>query len=161
MYKIRSIKQIIFNKYATNLKTTIFQRTQVCSLLFEFNNYSFLIDIIDNIIYTSGLCHQNSNQWQCSIIVTCLPLYHVISILHCHWRKLWSHDTDVFLTYIGFFIILTQFYVTFSRQEHQIDFLQVSLKSWDSQVSAYTPFHFSFTIPLSFKNLLKMGKMFN
>ena len=35
LYKIRSIKQIIFNKYATNLKTTIYPRvaweTQVCS----------------------------------------------------------------------------------------------------------------------------------
>ena len=27
LYKIRNIKQIIFNKYATNLKTTISQRS--------------------------------------------------------------------------------------------------------------------------------------
>ena len=25
--------------------------------------FLFLIDIIDNIIYASGTCHQNSNQW--------------------------------------------------------------------------------------------------
>ena len=31
-------------------------------LLFAFNNFSFLIDIW-NIIYASGSCHQNSNQW--------------------------------------------------------------------------------------------------
>ena len=29
---------------------------------FEFNNFSFLIDIFDNIIYASGTCHQNSKQ---------------------------------------------------------------------------------------------------
>jgi len=42
-------------------------------------------------------------------------------------------------------IIFTQFYSNFSRQEHQI---YVSINSRDSQVSAYTPFHFSFTVPL-------------
>ena len=31
--------------------------------------------------------------------------------------------TDVYLTYIRFGIILTQFYVNFSRQEHQKDVL--------------------------------------
>ena len=113
-YKIRSIKQIIYNKYATNLKTRISQRSlrnsSLLLLLFEFNNFSFLIAIIDNIIYASWICHQNSNQWQCSIIVTCLCLYHVTSILH------------IYLTSIRFGIILTQFYVNFSRQE-QIDVL--------------------------------------
>ena len=68
------------------------------------------------------------------------------------WREFWSRDTDLYLTYLCFVIILTQFYVNFSRQEHQIDFLQVSLDSWNSQVSAYTPFHFSFTVPLRLKN---------
>ena len=47
LYKIRSVKQIIFNKYATNLKTMISQRSLRISgwplLLFEFNNFSFLI----------------------------------------------------------------------------------------------------------------------
>ena len=48
------IKQIIFNKYETNLKTTISQRNlRVCSL-FEFNHFSLLID---NIIYASGTLH--------------------------------------------------------------------------------------------------------
>jgi len=35
-------------------------------------------------------------------------------------------DTDVYLTNIRFGIILTQFYVNCSRQEHQIDVLYVS-----------------------------------
>ena len=43
--------------------------------LFEFNNFSFLIDIIDNVIFTSGSCHKNSNQWQFSIIVTCVSFF--------------------------------------------------------------------------------------
>ena len=81
LFKIGNIKQIIFNKYASNLKITISQRSlrnsSLLLLLFEFNNFSFLIDIIDNILYASGTCHQNSNQWQCSIMVTCLRLYHM------------------------------------------------------------------------------------
>ena len=40
---------------------------------------------------------------------------------------------------MNFRIILTQFYTNFSRQEHQIKL------SW----VAYTPFHFSFTVPLT------------
>ena len=66
LYKIRSIKQIIFNKYATNLETTIAQsslrNSDLLLLLFEFDNFSFSIDKIDTIIYTSGSCHQNFNQ---------------------------------------------------------------------------------------------------
>ena len=120
LYKIRNIKQIIFNKYETNLKTTISEKLWC---IFEFNNFSILIDIIDNVIYTSGPCHQHSNQWQCRIIVTCLRLHHMTRILHCYWREFWSHETDIYLTYIWFGIILTQFYVNFSRQEHQIDVL--------------------------------------
>ena len=57
-------------------------------LLFEFNNFSVLIDIIDNIIYASGTCHQNSNQWQCSIIVTC-DQYNAV-----------SRDADVYQLHI-------------------------------------------------------------
>ena len=73
-YKILSFKQIIFSKYATNLKTTISQRSLtnlgLLQLLFEFNNFSFLIDIIDNIIDTFVSHDQNSHQRQCSTIVT-------------------------------------------------------------------------------------------
>ena len=85
-------------------------------LLFKFNNFLFVIDIIDNIIYASETCHQNSNHWQCSVIVMCLRLYPVTRILHCHWRDFWSLNTNQYLTYIRFgIIILTQFYVNFSR----------------------------------------------
>ena len=58
--------------------------------LFEFNEFSFLIDIIDNIINTSVSRDQNSHQWQCIIIVTwydgyndtALPLVEIIAT----WR---------------------------------------------------------------------------
>jgi len=49
--------------------------------------------------------------------------------------------------YMNFRIILTQFYINFSRHEHQIDVLYVyrSMLRFD-QVSSYTPFHLSFTV---------------
>ena len=54
LYKSCSIKQIIFNNYATNLKTIVSHRSlRISSLLiFEFFilYFEFLIDIIDNII---------------------------------------------------------------------------------------------------------------
>ena len=76
-------------------------------------------------------------------------LIHVTTILLCYWRKFWWRNTRLYKLSLVFGIILTQFYINFSRQEHQIDVLYVSLKFWDSQVSAYTPFHFSFTVPLT------------
>ena len=56
------------------------------------------------------------------------------------------------LTYTRFGVILTQFYINFSIKVHQLELLHVSFNAWDSQVSAYTPFHFSFTAPLSIFN---------
>ena len=60
LYKNSRFKWIIFIKYTTNLKTMISQRSlrnlNLLLLLFEFNNFSFLIDIIDNIINTSVSC---------------------------------------------------------------------------------------------------------
>ena len=50
--KIRRFKQIIFSKYATNLKKTISQRSlSNWGLILKFNNFSFLIDI-NNVIIT-------------------------------------------------------------------------------------------------------------
>ena len=99
LYKNSRFKLIIFRKYTTNLKTTISQRSLrnvgLLLLLFKFNDFSFLIDIIDNIINTSVSYDQNSHQWQYSIIIMWLRLYHVTSILHCHWWEFWSPDTDV------------------------------------------------------------------
>ena len=60
-------------------------------------------------------------QYYCPV---CLYHVSVTSTLHCHWRNFWSRDTDVYLTYIRLGIILTQFYINFSRQEHQICIVQ-------------------------------------
>ena len=51
--------------------------------------------------------------------------------------------------YMNFRINLTQFYINFSRQDHQIEVLKVSFNAWDSQVSFHTTFHFSLPVPLS------------
>ena len=56
--------------------------------------------------------------------------------------------------YTNFRINWTQFYINFSRKGHQINVLYVSFNAWDSQVSSYTPFHFSFTVPL------KLGRFY-
>ena len=72
-YSNLSYKHTIFSKYATSLKTTISHRrlenSGLLLLLFELNDFLFLIDMIDNIIDTSVSRDQNSHQWQCSIIV--------------------------------------------------------------------------------------------
>ena len=70
LYKNRRL--IIFSKYATNLKTTISQKSlknlSFLLLLFKSNNFSFKKDTIDNIIYMFVTRDQNSYQWQCSIL---------------------------------------------------------------------------------------------
>ena len=51
LYKSWSIKQIIFNKYAMNLKTTISHRSLRISgflILYFFFYFAFIIDVIDN-----------------------------------------------------------------------------------------------------------------
>ena len=62
-YRNLSFKQIIFCRYTTNTKTTITQKCLrnlgLLLLLIELNNFSFLIDIIDNIMNTSISCDQN------------------------------------------------------------------------------------------------------
>ena len=115
LHKIRSIKQIIFNKYATNLKTTISQRSlrnsSLLLLLFEFN----INDIIDNIFMR--LEHVTRTPTNCSAVL----LSHVsVCIIYC--TAIGGSYGHVMRTYIlRFGIILTQFYVNFS--EYQIDVL--------------------------------------
>ena len=122
---------------------TSFGSTIIIEIFYRF--LLFLTDIIDNIIYASGSCHQNSNQWQCSIIVTCLCLYHMTSILHCHWRGLWSRDrnisdrswkvsfnswnspvADLMLLPIRFFFLVIS--VVFENHKHLISYSYFALK---------------------------------
>ena len=50
---------------------------------------------------------------------------------------------------MNFRIDLIHFFIIFSRNEHQVfAFIYVSFNAWDSQVSSYAPFYFSFTVPL-------------
>ena len=63
------------------------------------------------------------------------------------------------LTDLHFGIILTRFYINFLRQKHQIELLYVSINPWDSQVSAYAPFHFSFTVTLKKAKCLETWKL--
>ena len=90
LYQNFSMKSLSGQQKVRNLsETKISQRSLKNSglllLLFKSNNFSFLIHIIDNIIDMSVSCDQNSHQWQCSIIVTCLHLYHVDKIVN--WKK--------------------------------------------------------------------------
>ena len=114
--KFCRFQRIIFRKYTTNLKTTISQRSLrnlgLLLLLFEF------IYIIDNIINTFVSCDQNSYQWQCSIIVMCLRLYHVTSTLGYRCFQIGC----VFAEYDPFKpTIFIQHFINFRilRQEHQ------------------------------------------
>ena len=51
MFKISRFKQIIFRKYATNLKTIISDRSLgISDFLLLYFFFAFLIDLIDNII---------------------------------------------------------------------------------------------------------------
>ena len=62
-----------FNKYATNQRSL--RNSRLLILLLEFNNFSFLIVIIDNIIYESGTCqcHQNSNR-SSTVLLSCVSI---------------------------------------------------------------------------------------
>ena len=130
------------------------------------------------------ITYQNSDQWQCSILVTWYRRRHVTAILHCHWLEFWWHvpDAEIISSILSiidekllnsynnrsklkflrlfwdivvfrlvayllnmislilrilykilhmydvrFGIILTQFYVNFSSQEHKIKLLYVSI----------------------------------
>ena len=77
----------------------------------------------------------------------------------CSIKQIGCVFVEYDLIYIRFGIILTQFYINFSRQEHPIDVLCILLNAWDSQVSSYTPFHFSFTVPLRRPPMFWISKM--
>ena len=102
-YKSSRFKQIIFNKYANNLKMIISHRNLIISglLLLELFNFcfAFLIHIIDNIIthspYSLYYVTGNFSQWQCEVSLSRdTDGNHVTSILHCHWLMFWWRNTD-------------------------------------------------------------------
>ena len=68
-------------------------------------------------------------------------LYHVTSILHCHWKEFWSRDTDVYMFWYYFDIVVCQFLETGTPDRFLIGIVQLL------RFSLYTPFHFFFTVP--------------
>ena len=106
------MKQIIFNNYATNLKTILSHRSlRISGLLTLYFLFCILVDTIDNIItyspYSPYYVTRTSANGSTVLYIICTLLYHVTSMLHCHWREFWSRDTNVYFTYIRFVIILS------------------------------------------------------
>ena len=91
MYKSCSIKQIIFNKYATNLKTISHRSLRISGLLLlKFFNFNlvFLINIIGNIItYSPYYITQTSANGSAVLLSRDTDGNHVTSILHCHFSS--------------------------------------------------------------------------
>jgi len=50
---------------------------------------------------------------------------------------------------MNFHINVTQFYINFSRKEHLIELSLITIKNLRDLLSSYTPFKFSFIVPLS------------
>ena len=105
-------------------------------------------------LYSRVLCHQNFRQWQCNILVSwytwqqyCTAIGgnsgDLIQTIQTIPNNIINYELFNTITlirnliYIQFGIILTEFFINFLRQEHQIDVLYVSIKTWDSQVSAF------------------------
>ena len=94
-YKVRSIKQTIFNNYATNLKTTLSHRSlRISDLLLLY----FLIFILQYIGITSPKLPPIAVQYTGHVI-------HVTRILLCYWRKFWWRNTRLYKLSIVFGII--------------------------------------------------------
>ena len=140
LYRISSIKQIIFNKYATNLKTRIEERDKLnVGFYYYLNLITFIFNRYHWLYY---LCVRNRS-----------PELQPLAVrYYCHVSPAVSRDQytalplkGVLVTWYGRISNIYMFWYNFDTvlcQEHQIDVLQVSFNSWDSQVSAYTPFHF-------------------
>ena len=143
LYKSYSINR----SYSTNTQP-IWKRgytrgARNSGLLLFYLNLIILIDIIDNIIYTSGPCHQHSNQWQCSIVVTCLRTvscdqYTALSLegILVTW---YGHIYYMYTFWYNFDTVLYQFLKTGTSHKCLLCIVQVLRFSG---VSIYTPFIF-------------------
>ena len=85
-------------------------------LLSKFNNFASIKDIIDNIIYTPV----SRDQWWFFRLVA-----YLLNMICLNLRFLYK----TLYIYIHFRINLTQFYINFSRQDHQIELSSVSIKN--------------------------------
>ena len=184
-----SLEIDIFNKYVTNLKTTISIPQEPDNLRFApfiiFNiNFAFLkiwliiwLDIVHIVRIMSPELQPMTVQYLCHLIQKELiwPVCKTLSIISIKNEKkmkmiiiganlrfsgscgissfqigyifveynLWNTPTLIQnCIYMNLRINLVQFYINFSRQEHQIEVLYVSFNAWGSQVSFFTPFTF-------------------
>ena len=130
----------------TSLKTTISQRNLsnlgLLLLLLEFNNFLFLIDIIDNIIITSVSRDQNSHQWQFSLVVTCLfwdivvlrLVAYLLNIIYLNLIFLFK------MLYMYIFVYIWHSFISISQNRNIY-----------TTFYFYFIFYFSFTVPLNLK----------
>ena len=95
------------------------------------------------------------DDWDQFYLCSLIMLYFLLNFLHYIFSILKPTTYIQNCIYMNFRINLTQFYINFSRQEHQIDVLYVSFNAWDSQVSSYTLFHFPYTLYSPINNLFK------
>ena len=124
---IRRIKWIIFNKYVNTYPVwkrrypTGVWESRVCAPIIDIMIILFTRPDDVTSTPTNGIAVLLSRASNC---IT----WPVIGVVLVTWYK------HIFYIYVRFGIILTQLYVNYSRQEHQID--DLSFNSWDSQVSA-------------------------
>ena len=153
-----SIKHIIFNKYATNLNTKISQRSLINSglllLLFEFNNFSCLIDIIDNIIYRPD--HVTRTPTNGSAVLLSLVSVCITWSVYCtaiggssgHGRI-----THINRFWYNFDTVLCQFLYTGTSDRCLIGFFQIlrfsSFSLYSLSFFLYSPFKDSELYPLT------------
>ena len=100
------------------------------------------------IFYTSRTCHQHSNQWQCSIIVTCLrsvsrDQYTALSLerVLVTW---YGRISYIYTFWYNFNAVLGQFLETGTSHSCLIGNVQLLRFIGFS----HYPFHFSFIVPL-------------
>ena len=101
LFQSCSIKQIIFNKYTTNLKTTISYRSLRISdlplLWFIYFYFAFITVIIDNIlIRIVCIVRITSPELPPMAVQYTGHVYQVTTILHCYWRKFWWRNSRLY-----------------------------------------------------------------
>ena len=78
-----------------------------------------------------------------------LSLVSVCIMWPVHCTVIGGISGHVIRMYILYIYVLVYFWHSFiSISQDRIDVFYVLFNAWDSQVSVYTPFHFSFTVPL-------------
>ena len=147
-YQTDHIQQIHNQSENNDIPEKTKRNSSLPFLLFELKNFPFLIVIIDSIFNASGTCHQNSNQWQCSIM--CLRLYHVTSILQLPLEGVlvtyYGRISYIYTFWYNFETVLYQFLKTGTSDRCLIEIVQLLRFSGFSLYSLsfflYSPFKY-------------------